>query len=64
MRNRRKGRNDMKGNPECRYCVGRGWYWVQNGPDDVEKEPCETCIDYEYEKEEMKNGKHTTVVSK
>ena len=54
----------MKGNPECRYCVGRGWYWVQNGPDDVEKEPCETCIDYEYEKEEMKNGKHTTVVSK
>jgi len=24
----------------CPYCEGRGWYWVQDGPDDCEKEKC------------------------
>lgn len=25
----------------CKYCDGRGWYWVRNGEDDVDREPCE-----------------------
>jgi len=26
---------------DCPYCNGKGWYWVPNGPDDSDKEPCE-----------------------
>lgn len=25
----------------CSRCQDRGWYWVPNGPDDVDKEPCD-----------------------
>ena len=26
--------------PNCEYCEGKGWFYVQNGPDDVDKDPC------------------------
>lgn len=29
----------------CKHCKGKGWYWVQSGPDDYDKEPCD-CEDY------------------
>ena len=28
----------------CPHCFGKGWVWVQNGPDDVDRELCE-CAD-------------------
>lgn len=31
-------------NQDCRRCHGKGWYWVPNGPDDVERELCEYCF--------------------
>ena len=37
-------------NDICRYCKGKGWILVQNGPDDVEQEPC-VCSMNEYEEE-------------
>lgn len=27
----------------CPTCEGKGFHWVNNGPDDVEKEVCEIC---------------------
>lgn len=27
--------------PNCKRCKGDGWFWVQNGPDDIDKEPCD-----------------------
>lgn len=27
----------------CPACDGVGFFWVANGPDDVEKEYCEIC---------------------
>ena len=52
------------GNPECWLCKGKGWYWANNGPDDIDKEPCENCEDYEYEKKELENGYRINEVSK
>ena len=26
---------------ECKFCKGEGWYYVQDGEDDVVKEPCD-----------------------
>ena len=34
--------------PNCEYCNGKGWFYVQNGPDDVDKDPC-FCIMIEEE---------------
>ena len=31
--------------PDCRYCHGKGWTWVQNGPDDVDKDPCDCWVE-------------------
>ena len=28
----------------CDYCNDKGWYWVANGPDDVDKEPCDCAM--------------------
>jgi len=28
---------------ECKYCHGKGYYLVQTGPNDVDKELCEYC---------------------
>ena len=25
----------------CRRCKGKGWYWVQDGEDDVDRELCD-----------------------
>ena len=33
-----------RGKDGCRYCEGKGWYWVPNGPDDTDREVCE-CTD-------------------
>jgi len=32
---------------DCKWCHGKGWYMVPNGPDDVDKEPCEYCDAFE-----------------
>lgn len=41
---------DKDGYPDevpCKYCDDKGWYWVQNGPDDCDKEPCDMCDAWE-----------------
>ena len=45
----------MKTDPNCEYCKGKGWYWVQNGPDYCEKEPCD-CLDFDYESAGVEDG--------
>ena len=31
----------------CKRCKNQGWYWVANGPDDMDKEPCEYCDSFD-----------------
>jgi hypothetical protein len=33
---------------KCRMCEDHGWYWVPNGPDDCEKEPCDCMAGEEW----------------
>ncbi len=35
----------MIGDPNCDYCNGKGWYYVPNGPDDVDKEVCDCAME-------------------
>lgn len=28
---------------KCKYCDGKGFYWVPDGPDDVDREICDEC---------------------
>ena len=31
-------------NEDCPVCNGQGWYYTPNGPDDVDKEPCDCTM--------------------
>jgi hypothetical protein len=35
---------------DCKKCGGTGYYFVQNGEDDVDKEICEYCNNFEINK--------------
>jgi hypothetical protein len=34
----------IKGVKVCERCDDQGWYYVMNGPDDVDQEPCDCAI--------------------
>lgn len=38
------------------WCKGKGWYWVQNGPDDMDKEICDHCDVAENKIKELEDG--------
>ena len=39
-------------NPKCKWCDGRGWTMVMNGPDDCDKDPCECLHEIPLEKKD------------
>ena len=43
---------DIKGDANCTFCKGQGWYYVADGPDDCLKEICE-CVEFDPENNKM-----------
>lgn len=51
----------IKTDPNCSRCEGKGWFYVPNGPDDVDKEVCD-CAEVE-EGDESYAREHQNTIS-